>query len=425
MVVWWKKKVNGSVLLLALVISLLVVCLLLFLFPLNSFMFKLYGQFSHNRMVYSKINGALSIYLSNPKTNPVSNQELSPLLGSTTVVTERWGLFELVTIKSQHETFEKQKIFIVGQSFFDATDSLVLYQSRINSPLSCVGSATIEGRMRIPIQGLKPAYMEGSYHTGNLSLAKVVGQSDISLPLPGSLFFDNLSRVTNPESIAKFYSIVPKPAAAIPDSVTVSYSEKPVVYFAHENLTLGRTRIDGKVYICSNQSVTIEPYSSLRGIIVVAPRVIIKKGVVGSFQVFATDSLAIESNVTLEYPSVVVLSQQKTDKLSTLSVGVDSFIDGAVVTTRPNGIPSYFYPRTEIDKSARVRGLVYSQGLLDARGTIVGSIYTEHFYCQSPSGFYLNYLNSGQLLFFDMPYEYSIPFIFDNKWKKCVVKRVS
>jgi len=288
----------------------------------------------------------------------------------------------------------------------------------------CVGNATIEGRMKLPTQGLKPGYMEGSYFTGNLSLAKVDGHSDISLPLPGSIFFENQSRVTNPASIAGLNSINPKSFSTISDSIVVSYSGKPEVFFASESVAIGMTRIEGKVYICSNQSITIEPYSSLKGVIVIAPRVIIKKGVVGNFQVFATDSVVVESNVTLEYPSVIVLSQLKTDKSSTLTIGADSFIDGALITIRASGIPNYFFPRTVIDKSARVRGLVYSQGLLDARGTIVGSTFTEHFYCQAPAGFYLNYLNSGQLLFFDMPYEYSIPFIFENRWKKCLVKKV-
>lgn len=425
MVVWWKKRVKGSVLLLSIVISLLIVSLLLFLFPLNSFMFKSYSRLYQNRVVNSNINSALKSFLTNPSLNENSGTEVLHLFGDTHITKESWGLFELLIINSRIESVEKQNVYLIGQDFHHATDSLVLYVPQIGSPVTCVGETKIEGRVRLPIQGIKAGYMDGSYFTGSLENIQKLEKSEKNLPTLSSYFSETLNSFRNINGVAQKYGVSVKPTSLIPDSLNIQFSEKPSIFKSNTNVYLSNSYIDGKVIILSDSSITIDASCRINNPIIIAPKIRICEGFIGNGQFFATDSIIVEKNVSLEYPSVLVLTQQKREKSSRLTVGANSFIDGSVIITRPDGIQSYHYPRTEIDKTAKLRGFIYAAGLLDARGEIVGSIYTENFYCQTPSGFYLNYLNNGNLVFYDIPYEYSIPFIFDNLWKKCVVKKLN
>jgi carbonic anhydrase/acetyltransferase-like protein (isoleucine patch superfamily) len=368
------------------------------------------------------INSSLQALLVDSTFNLSKLSGAVELSENITITSMPWGLFELITIDAKWNSKSQKKAFLLGQSFKDATDSLVLRLPKLNSPLICAGNSTINGRIRIPIEGLKPGYVDGAYFTGNIEGAISDGVSTDSLPRPSSKFKNSLSKLFNIQSLALTYSISPIVASGFPDSLSVPFVDEGVIYFFSNAIEINRCSIKGKVVVFSTATITIGSNCSVSDALIIAPKVIVSDHFSGNIQIFATDSVAIGSNVSLLYPSVVLLNQQTANRSATISVGRNSFIDGAIVATSPQGIPYYFLPKVFISSETTIRGLCYIQGLTDLRGQVFGSSMVEHFYCETYSGFYLNYLYGGGINNMDTPFNYSTPFIFENQWKKCLVE---
>jgi hypothetical protein len=423
MVVKWNSRIRGSVLLLSVIFSLLIISLLLFLFPLNNFIFKYYSKISEERVVDSQIRGAQKLFLINTSLGDQINYCQSNYFDSTIVEVEKWGVFQLLSIKSKLKGIEKEHVYLVGQDMHLATDSLTLLVPEIQTPIICTGSATIEGRIKIPRQGIKSNYLDGTYFSGSIKFAKIAGTTKDSLPTVSDFFSDAINLFSSPNQLASLYSTEIQYAQFSLDSINVPFDNTPALFYSDQSIEINNF-IKGKAVIMSGTSITLQSKSSLFDVVVVAPVVTIKNGFEGNLQVIATDSITVESNVKLHYPSVLIINQKKNTVPANLFVGNGSLIDGAVVVTRPSGLPYYFFPKVKIDDQATVRGIFYAQGLSDIRGTIVGTTFTEHFLYRSSTGFYLNHFRNGNLHFADLPNQYSIPFIFENSWRKCLLKRL-
>lgn len=398
---------------------------MLYLLPLNSFMFKTYAQLLNEKKVFSSIRSVLLIHLHNLEVNapvePINYKQFE----NTTVQHEPWGLFEVVSIKSSKGDFSKEKSFLLGQDFHNSTDSVTMRIPEINSPFFCVGSATIEGRVIIPKEGIKTNYIDGKFFSGELSEIELISSYSQFLP-EQSRFFDSATEyLFSSEKLTEIYQVDITPTQSLIDSVTAPFSGNAILFHSNASIQLRNVKVTGKVIITSESNIKVDSYSSLNDAILVAPVVKVSKGFNGCLQIFATDSIVVEEGVMLHYPSTICLKQMKFETHSLLEIKSNVKINGAIIVTRPSEVVKYYhYPRVNIDEQSVIKGILYVQGLTDLRGTVQGSTLTDHFYCQTHSGFYLNYLYNGRLTHKNIPSQFGIPFLYDNKWKKCLIKEL-
>jgi len=291
-----------------------------------------------------------------------------------------WGLYDIVSVKSQIQQDSMLEVAMIGQQL---TDSTVLYIVDEDRPLSVSGKTVIKGNTFLPKSGIRPSYVDGDYFQGYKDIIEgKMGDSDRKMP---SVVENRLQYI---QSLLAFDSL---PYAELPGgSINASFSAGTQTYrvsgssFIQDSLT-------GNIIVVSDTTIRISSSSHLDDIIVVAPSIRIETGFKGNAQFFATDSIVLEEKVNLLYPSTVGLISEK-DSNSKISIGKQCELAGTVFLYEKerSDIP----PIASFGKDCRVEGDLYITGLLDyAKGfQVSGKIACYRFLYKSPSSLYENFL---------------------------------
>ncbi len=130
--------------------------------------------------------------------------------------------------------------------------------------------------------------------------------------------------------------------------------------------------------------------------ILVAPVVKIKQAFKGVLQAIATDSMIVENNVQLSYPSSLVLL--KSDSLiyqNHMVIGSDCLLQGQLLAVCREG--DLYKTYTELGKGTRIEGVVYTMGYLTLNGSIQGTVLTDYFLYKSSNMVYENHLMNVEI----------------------------
>ncbi|MDL2320126.1 hypothetical protein LJC45_03230 [Alistipes sp. OttesenSCG-928-B03] len=142
---------------------------------------------------------------------------------------------------------------------------------------------------------------------------------------------------------------------------------------------------------------------TLQDVLVVAASVRVESGFRGKVQIFARDSVVLEDNVLLEYPSGIFLDGDTPDGCLTLGDACE--VNGYVIveeTTRPKGRPKARYIQPP---GARVRGLLRVDGVAQVEGAVTGSAWLRESYYFTPRGYYSDiFYNARFIGADDFPY---------------------
>jgi hypothetical protein len=117
--------------------------------------------------------------------------------------------------------------------------------------------------------------------------------------------------------------------------------------------------------------------------------IIIASGFKGKIQLFATDSIIIQKNVTLEYPSSLVAAGIE-KSYSRIQIAEGSKIDGTVVAYAD--IAANGNVTVKLDKESEIYGTVYCAGKFEHLGKVFGSVYCDYFFLQTNQGYYENHI---------------------------------
>ncbi|MEG0499684.1 MAG: hypothetical protein RR550_01005 [Rikenellaceae bacterium] len=103
-------------------------------------------------------------------------------------------------------------------------------------------------------------------------------------------------------------------------------------------------------------------------------KIIVESGFRGERQIFATDTVIIEENVIMKYPSGIYV------KNGYVEIRDSSQVNGYVIVTG----------RYKQFPTAKVRGTLYVDGIAQLQGIISGKIYAKECTYYSPEGIYTN-----------------------------------
>lgn len=323
------------------------------------------------------------------------------------------GLLPLLLIQSFTKKDTVASVHFIGQKVVNTNTAL--YMANFTQPLSVSGTVTIKGDVFLPTERIKESYINNKPNIISIQGKKSI--SEIQLPILSekckSIFETrNSSKVSLNEFEKKN------------DSIYVNSFFNETIEFQLGQTTLENKIIKGNFIISSNDSIYIRKNNVLEDVIIIAPKVAIEEGFEGTIQVFANESITIEKRVTLNYPSVIALYNNKETKEAFVLIDEEVKIAGLVMLFG-NDLIHLNKNTLEIKEKGKIMGNVYCSGILTLKSDVYGSVYTSKLNHKTPSSSYFNTIADITIdvtkkpkVFIDMP-------IFNNKnTRYAIIKKV-
>lgn len=344
---------------------------------------------THRSMLINNVKSAFELYKGMPELFTESSGVIDLYSdGNSEVTYEKtfWGFYEILKCEARWKSFSFSKKALMGEDVL-AGEKTGLYLADHNDHLSLAGSIKIGGLVFLPKKGIKRAYIEGRGYTSDGFSKAQVRQSNGKVPDINKSLVEQIERYF-PENLKD--SVTYFEYMADSNDIQRTFDQKTLVIFSKEEIVLERKNIIGNIIIISGKSIEVKNTCTCVEILLVAPYIKFCEDFTGSVQAFARDSIRVEEDVTLKYPSVLALfSNGIAEKGIVLEPG--SKISGTVVvfedpiTDRPKSIVT-------ISREAIVEGIVYSNAYVDLQGEIHGSLYCDNLVLRTRSGVYVNHL---------------------------------
>ena len=331
-----------------------------------------------------------------------------------------WGLFENVmassNIKSNH--FKRMAFIGVVQLSNDRT---ALYVEDQNKPLVVVGNTKIQGLAYLPKQGVRTGNISGhSYYGSQLIYGST--KTGGELPEISKETLKNIKAIKN-----KIDGINPNQFLDLSKTKhhqNSFYNPLQVVY-SNTDMTLSNVSLTGHILIQSKTKIVVDPSSNLRDVILMAPKIEIKNNSKGTFQAIASKEITIGENCSLNYPSALVLNEDKTEVQNVSNNNESPFIK-VIKGSNIRGVIAYigdtknYKAQVFIDEGVKVTGEIYCNQNLELLGTVYGSVFTSNFVANQSGSSYQNHIYNGTISIDKLPQEY-VGLTFEDS-KKGVMK---
>lgn len=336
-----------------------------------------------------------------------------------------WGVFEKVVSSATIKNNRFQKIAIVG---FKQPKSyrIALYIQDNNKPLVLVGNTKIEGIAYLPRQGVKPGYISGqSYYGSRL----IYGSTRVASNLP-KLSSDITKSISQLESISstlhqdQFLNIQEG------NVYTNSFLKSLQIVYSNTEIDLEQIELTGHIVVQSKSKITVHSSAKLRDVVLVAPEIDIQPNTVGNFQAIASKEIIVGKNVSLNYPSALVLkehpkNEQNDNTANTIkqtpriTIDENTKVKGLVMYLGEEN-PNNYKSQILLKENALVYGELYNTQNTELLGLVYGSVFTNNFIANQSGSVYQNHIYNGTIIVNELPQEY-IGLLFGNS-KKGIMK---
>lgn len=304
-----------------------------------------------------------------------------------------WGAFEIGICKAFWKMDTLKQIFQMGYAIHPANRFAIYLADQIK-PLSLCGKTIIKGDCYLPRAGVERAYIEGESFVGDKFIDGTVKESKKTLPAINKELI---------KSIGSLFSIyeggdnsnfsLMRLADQGENPIHNSFQNKTLCLYDKNDIYLGKKSIEGNILIVSGKKIKVSADNKLLDVILAAPKIEIEEGFKGNIQAFATDTLIIGQKCQLTYPSVICVirnNKYSPDSLL-LKVGEGAEINGVLFGYQEDkSVEKLLLVQT--GKHSIVTGQIYSDGSVDIKGSVYGSVICNKFIVISPSSGYENHL---------------------------------
>ncbi|WDF76611.1 hypothetical protein PQ469_22245 [Mucilaginibacter sp. KACC 22773] len=323
-------------------------------------------------------------YLQGKTLNLFTNGDDSVRLKNTP-----WGIYDIGIVEAFKQQDTLIKVFSTAFGI-DSSKWAAIYLIDEDRSVSVSGKTTIRGDAYLPKAGVKAAYVDNKAYEGDKRL--VIGNirdSQRNLPPLNDIRLNNLAQqFNNPGgTVSKNWHV---------DTLAGSFRRPAnIVNLGNSPYTLKNTRLSGNIILYADTLLTIDSTAILNNVLVFAKAIVVKSGFHGSCQLFASDSISIEKNCRLEYPSCLGLLRYKSPTIGfppQVNIGQNAQINGVIFTYEKEA--SALPATISLDKKALVNGQVYAQHILSTKdnAAVKGSVFTTRFMYQTAFSRYENYL---------------------------------
>ncbi len=198
------------------------------------------------------------------------------------------------------------------------------------------------------------------------------------------------------------------------------------VVFSNNVIALRATHLTGHILIQSETKIIVHQSSNLKDVLLIAPEIEIRDNVVGNFQAVATKKIVIGSNVQLNYPSALVISEKQkivqeggTNQISeqnAIVIDENSSIKGSVVYLGQEKHNNY-KAQIELKENSTIYGELYCNQNVELQGNVYGTVYANNFIANQAGSIYQNHIYNGTIMVNELSQEY-IGLMFNDSRKE-------
>ena len=337
---------------------------------------------SHSGMAYAQV------YFNELENNKPSTIRLYDKgIDSVSILKKNWGAFTILQSTAIHRNRAQSKIAMFGSAI--SPNQTNLYLTENGRPISLCGDARIEGKCYLPKAGLKRAYINGQNYTGGKLIYGTTQPAKRQLPTLQTGFIDELVQTNG--DINQWDENQ--------DSIIVSFSDNGIHFLSDHYINIQNMVIKGQVIIEAKDSVFIGRNAIIENAVIKSKVIYIEAGFIGTAQLFASEHIILEEDVTFKYPSVLCLIEEDfpTDKSSGINIGTGGQVLGTVLLFSKS--PNFRKPlQLTVESEAEIDGLAYCAGKTQLKGVINGSLFSEKLFLKTGSSAYENHLLNGKIL---------------------------
>lgn len=373
------------------------------------------------KRLINNVNSGINLLMSEKYSNkPIYVEKIdlfNQLNDSIKISKKNWGVFEVVSSMAFKGNHNLSKTALVGSTSETKT---ALYFSDSGKPLYVCGNTLIKGSCFIPQAGVKTAFIEGQNFNGQKIIDGAIYNSSKSIPPIKKELNSELKDLYNLKTIDNdLWELTPD---RFPDSLTRSFLDKRGVFHSKEPIKIDESTVIGHIVVSSDKSIIVSDNSTIANAILVAPYIKFMKGSNSQVQAFASDSLTVEDNVNLQFPSVLCLmSSTNNTGSSHLTIGKKTTISGNILAGSfgNSGVANV---SVSINELSTIIGQVYCYGSLDLKGKVYGGVYTNKIILKTGASVYENHLLNSEINASKLPDKFASGNIISNYGEKKILK---
>lgn len=288
---------------------------------------------------------------------------------------EPWGLYEAVRVRTADSLITSCRLYGAEP---DVSNTLFYADNR--SAVTLAGQTRLQGTLRLPRNGVVYGRVGSDFYRGPQIPGAAIRRSDAGLPQPEPAVL---------RRIAVLFSQPPQAPNMLPDSLSCSFTGASAAVFRLGDAEVGDCALRGRIVIYGDE-LRIDSTCRMEHPLVVARKITVASGARVAAQLFARDTVVVEARAVMQYPSGVYAGRYA-------QVGDRAEVNGYVIVrdtaVRKEVAASYRQSRT-----ARVRGVVYIDGVAQVQGIVAGRAVVRQAFWFSPQGYYKDMLYDFTLL---------------------------
>lgn len=374
------KYLRGSVLPTVVVVSVVILTALLGLLSLWEQESLLAARAARLQQARADVESAYALYALHPDDPALTELDgylLYDSLPQSRVFlrAEPWGLYEAVHCTTIDSLVAACRIFGVRPEA-----AQTLYYTDNRAALTLAGRTELRGRLRLPQNGVAYGRVGSDYFSGTPVAQSAVGRSDTLLP--------QIRPQARRRAAEAFAAAEPAFSVRQGDSLRQSFRRDTTLLLAAEKELYACT-LRGRIRLTAEE-LRIDSTCRMEHPLVVARKIIVGAGARITAQLFARDTVVVERGAALEYPSGIY-----TGRYAEISEGAE--VNGYVVvcdTSRHDRMEASYRQAP----TARVRGLVYVDGVAQVQGIVAGRAVLRRTAFFSPQGYYKDTFYDATLL---------------------------
>lgn len=385
---YYSFKVKGGILLYTLLIS--TICLVILLLMISV---AYYNRIERvNFIEYQKkvilSQNVLELITNNTNFLQLSDNQVNDLFKDKFIYRSfYWGLYKCVSLRFDDKYKILNRCFLVGRQL-NIDKYFTLLVSDCNNIISISGKSYIEGTVYIPKAKFKSTSLMNSPILNDIKIMNTIFKhSDNKLESinPTLLNIKNslIYSLFNSDSMSSSTFNIAN------QDIYNSFYDETKYLNSTKSIHLNNSVIKGNVCIYSNDTITVDSLSTLENVILIAPNIIIKSNFKGAVQCFATNTIIVENNVNLYYPSSLILTPNSQGNNKFISIDSNSYIKGDIILYDSLMLKSF---PIVINSNTYIYGNIYSTDLIQLGGNIYGSVSASKLFYRTSYSRYENVL---------------------------------
>ncbi|MFL5763636.1 MAG: hypothetical protein ACJ77K_06810 [Bacteroidia bacterium] len=321
-------------------------------------------------------------------------------IDSVELSSKNWGVYRVICSKAIHRNEQKMITAFCGSA---PKEKYCIWMADHNRPLAVCGNTLLKGDAFLPAVGVKRGFIEGQEFNGTEMVKGEIRKSTSIVPPLAENLITSLrdifsGQTGNSDSLAYFDE-------GFSDTLVNDFNKPTITFFSGTDLNLSQGFYYGNIVFVAKGTITVSHGAVLHDVLLTGRKIILQQSFRGNLQAFARDSVLLEKDVTLSYPSALgVIKSSEKGVAAVITTGSDS-IFGSLLALKG---------KTEIDnagvileKDCFLEGEIYTDGFSAVSGVVHGSLTCSSLLLRTPSSVYENHILNATIDALARPVSYA------------------